>query len=152
MGSAQLIGELSLLSYRVNAGIKALDKEFFDNLVIFRNSHSQSRKAIQALSHIDPLLLESRELIFNVQLHDHFDQQDPRRGMAVFAVFGEFHGGALRYKDLNYRHPFHAGDMVFIRGRMVKHGVEKFTGQRISIPHFTHTSCWASLGLKHLVD
>lgn len=152
MDSTRLLMELSLLSQRVNAGLEVLDKEFFDNLHIFRQQHIKSQPGIEALSHIDPLLPEGRELIFNVRLLSHFDHQDPKKSLASFAVFGEFEGGAIRYNALRYRHSFRCGDMVWIRGRMVEHEIEEFTGQRISIPHFTHTSSWKSLGLGHLVD
>jgi len=35
------------------------------------------------------------------------------------------------------------GDIVFLKGRVVRHLIEDWTGgQRISVPHFTHTSTW----------
>jgi hypothetical protein len=39
------------------------------------------------------------------------------------------------------------GDIILIRGRVVPHLIEPWTdGQRIAIPHFTHSSLWRAAG------
>jgi hypothetical protein len=152
MATSDLVRELSLLSHRVNTCIKVGDPIYYSNLLEFRRRHCNTHAAIEAYGTIDPLLMEGRELLYNVRLPTHTDRQDPRRSMAVFTVFGDFTGGYLLYPSLGFRVRFDAGDVNSLRGRIVHHEVEDFEGQRISIPHFTHTSCWRSVSMAELVD
>jgi len=152
MQSCNLISELELLAHRINSCIKVADPEFYQHLLEFREKHKDAQVGTKALSSIDPLLFENRELLYNVRLTRHVDSQDPRRSLAAFAVFGKFTGGYMRYASLGVRVRAQAGDMNLLRGRMVPHEIEEFEGQRISIPHFTHSSCWKSVGMLHLVD
>ncbi len=152
MCTCTLLNELGLLAHRVNACIKFADPKFHRDLQVFREKHLKSQAAIEAIASIDPLLVEGREILYNVRLSEHTDRQDPRRSLAAFTVFGEFQGGYVLYRTLGIRVRFKAGDVNLLRGRVVPHEIEPFTGQRISIPHFTHTSCWKSVGLESLVD
>ena len=152
MGTCKLVDELSLLAHRVNACFKSVDPDFYQNLLVFREKHLESQVAIKAISSIDPLLVEGREILYNVRLHEHTDSQDPLRGMAAFSVFGDFEGGYLFYRLLGIRLHFKSGDINLLRSRVIPHEVEHFTGQRISIPHYTHTSCWRALGQEKLVS
>ena len=151
-GTTNLVKELELLAHRVNSCYKHAVPEFYKALQVFHKKHTESCAGIEAMTSIDPLLVEGRELLYNVQLAKHLDRQDPIRSMAAFAVFGDFQGGYLRCEDLGYRMRFRPGDLILLRGRVVAHEIEAFTGQRISIPHFTHTSCWRALGLESLVN
>ena len=57
------------------------------------------------------------------------------------------------FPQLNLRVCLLPGDFVLIRGRVLEHMIEEWDGgQRISIPHFTHTSLWRDCGLEDLVD
>jgi hypothetical protein len=152
MGTCNLLAELELLAHRVNACIKFTDRELYENLLVFRQKHLKAQKAIEAISSIDPLLYKGRELLYNVRLSEHIDGQDPRRSLSAFSVFGEFRGGYLSYRALGIRVRFRPGDMNLLRGRVVPHEVEPFVGQRIAIPHFTHTSCWRALDMEELVN
>jgi hypothetical protein len=151
-GTCTLIRELGLLSHRVNACFKYLVPKYHASLLKFREEHSKSQSGIEVIASIDPLLVEGRELLYNVRLPEHTDRQDPRKSMAAFTVFGEFQGGYVLYRTLGFRVRFGAGDFNLLRGRVVPHEIEAFAGQRIAIPHFTHTSCWRALGMESLVD
>jgi hypothetical protein len=35
---------------------------------------------------------------------------------------------------------------VALRGRVVPHEIEEWVGQRITMPHFTHSSVWRAMG------
>ena len=152
MGTCNLVKELHLLAHRVNSCFKYADPKFYHDLLLFREKHLQSQAAIEAIASIDPLLVEGRELLYNVRLSEHVNSQDPFRSLAAFSVFGEFQGGYLSYRTLGIRVRFRPGDFNLLRGRVVCHEIEPFSGQRISVPHFTHTSCWKSVGLESLVS
>jgi hypothetical protein len=106
-----------------------------------------------ALHKIDPLLMEGREFLFNTKKDVHTDIHDPPLGWAILAALGSFKGGPVRLPDLGYRVRLEPGDMVCIRGKVLRHKIEGFTGgPRINVPHFTHSSVWATYHLEHLVD
>lgn len=91
-------------------------------------------------------------MLYNVRMEEHVDSQDPQRSYAILAVFGDFQGGYLVYRTLGVRVRFQPGDFQLLKGKVVPHEIEPFTGQRISVPHFTHLSCWKSVGLEDLVE
>ena len=68
MGTADLLKNLSLLSHQVNSSLKHAVPDFYANLLVFQKAHIQSKSAIKAIVHIDPLLMDGRELLYNVRL------------------------------------------------------------------------------------
>jgi hypothetical protein len=150
--SIRLVEELELLSHRVNASIQFSDPEYYDKLNTFRQAHLESQPAIKLIASMDPLLPENRALLYNTRLNMHNDTKDPKGSLSVFTAFGEFEGGQIHYRDLGIKARFDAGDFNLARGRVAFHEIEPFSGQRISIPHFSHTSCWRALGLASLVN
>lgn len=107
---------------------------------------------VKALKEIDISLLEGREIIFNREIAEHTDSADPQLGWAVLFALGNFQGGDLLVDSLGLRIRLQPGDLIFLRGRVLKHRIDKFTGgQRISIPHFTHTSLWKAAGMEEAV-
>jgi hypothetical protein len=75
-------------------------------------------------------------------------------GYAGLYAAGDFKtGGHVFFPRLRLRVRLLPGDFILIRGRVLEHEIEAFDGgQRISIPHFTHTSLWRDCGLADLVD
>jgi hypothetical protein len=69
------------------------------------------------------------------------DTKDLKGSLSVFTVFSKFKEGQIHYAYLGIKARFNAGDFNLARGKVAYHEIESFTGQRISIPHFTHTSC-----------
>ena len=106
----------------------------------------------KGLNAVDPLLLEGREILFNRKSGLHNDQSDPHLAWAILLALGNFKGGYIRVPALGLRARLEPGDAIFIRGRVLKHEIEAWSGgQRISIPHFTHTSVWRAAGMVNEV-
>jgi len=103
----------------------------------------------QAIGAIDPILYEGRAIMFNRQTPKHVDRLDPLRSWAALLVLGAFQGGTMYIERLQLRLRYLPGDMIFIRGAILPHEVEAFSGgQRISIAHFTHQSLWKEFNME----
>jgi hypothetical protein len=152
--TSQLYRELELLSKKVNEAIRLIDPVFFDALMQLQEVATGKHASLAAWTSVDPLLFEGRELLFNRISGRHRDKQDPKLGYAGLYAAGNFKtGGQIFFPELRLRVRLLPGDFVLVRGRVLVHEVEGFGGgQRISIPHFTHTSLWRDCGLAHLVD
>lgn len=152
--TARLWKSLETLSWHINEGIRLLDQPLYDGLTLLRQRSEDRHPILKALNHIDPLLLEGREIYFNRQSGLHTDSHDPPKGFAVLTVAGgPFTGGYLRVPQLRVRLRLHPGDLIYLRGRILKHEIEPWEGgTRIAMPHFTHTSLWREAGLEHLVS
>jgi hypothetical protein len=75
------------------------------------------------------------------------DIQDPPLSWAVLVAFEDFTGGGVYIESLGLRIRYRPGDCIAIRGRVVPHEVmDDYQGQRISIPHFTHSDAWKAVG------
>lgn len=100
-----------------------------------------------ALAAIDPLIYEGREILFNRVSPEHTDRLDPEYGWAVLCAFGNNDPVQFNLPQLNLNISFKPGDMIAIRGRGLKHRTSRWNaGQRIVIPHFTHSKVWNSFG------
>ena len=145
---------LEPLSRKINAGLKIVDCEFFDNISHLQEVACKKHASLRLWQGVDPLLFEGRELLYNRCSGPHKDSQDPPLGYAVLFTAGTYtSGGSLVVKKLKLRIRLLPGDAIFLRGRVLEHEIEPWDGgQRISIPHFTHTSLWRDLGLEYLVD
>lgn len=152
--TCELFGELANLSHRVNEAVKQIDGKFHSDLSTLRKRSEKQHAILKGLNSLDPLLFEGRELLFNRRSGVHTDQQDPILGYAGLFAAGDFtKGGFLVFPELGpLRLRLLPGDFALARGRVLKHSVEDWEGgQRIGIPHFTHTALWRSCGLEHCV-
>ncbi|KIL56279.1 hypothetical protein M378DRAFT_17219 [Amanita muscaria Koide BX008] len=151
--SCELFKSLDLVSYRVNSLLKFVDPQFHANLTLLREAMERKHAVSKCMNAVDPLLYEGREILYNRISGLHFDTQDPKLAYAALLTAGQFQGGYVSIPLLKLRIRLEPGDMIFIRGRVLEHSIEEWEGgQRISVPHFTHTSMWRSCGLGHLVD
>jgi hypothetical protein len=151
--TCELFKSLELVSHRINSILEIVDPQFHANLKRLRTAMEQKHAIAESMNAIDPLLFEGREVLFNRKSGLHRDKQDPKLAYAVLLVAGSFKGGYISIPLLKLRIRLEPGDLVLIRGRVLEHEIEEWEGQqRISIPHFTHTSLWRSCGLEHLVD
>jgi hypothetical protein len=99
------------------------------------------------LCQLDPLIYEGRELLWNRSSGLHTDSQDPPLGWAILAAFGDFTDGVIELPNLGLKIRYGPGDVVAIRGKVIPHEVpDTYKGQRISIPHFTHSTTWRAVG------
>lgn len=153
-GSCKILRTLEHLSTRINEVTRIADPVFYNNLLRLRAAVEKKHAVAECFNSIDPLAYEGREILFNRMSGIHTDSQDPHLAYAGLKIAGDFtSGGQLEIPDLDLRLRMLPGDFALIRGRVLKHGILPWDGgQRICIPHFTHTSLWRSVGLAHLVD
>jgi hypothetical protein len=144
--TSQLVKDLAILSHRVNAVLEFADPQHYEDLKAVHKELCERSPAYKALNTIDPLLYPCREILFNRLSGLHRDSQDPHLAWAVLAALGNFVGGDVYIPHLRLQIRLQPGDIVIVRGRVVPHQILMFTGQRISIPHFTHSSIWRMLG------
>lgn len=141
--TCKLYKELTSLSRRVNEAVKIADPIFHKQLSELREQVEAHEALADAMNKIDPLLFEGREIIFNRLSDYHRDSQDPQLGFVALYAAGDFKGGLLDLPELKLKVRLEPGDLVLFRGRVLRHRIGEWdNGQRISIPHFTHTSLW----------
>jgi hypothetical protein len=140
------VAEMKGLSLLVNTILEKIDKNQFEALKSLHTKICQLYPAVEAISSIDPLLMEGRAIMFNRKTPPHKDRLDPLRSWATMITFGDFTEGGDCYIDrLRLRIRYLPGDAIIIRGRILEHEVKDWgPGQRISIAHFTHSSLWKS--------
>ena len=143
--TSQIVKDLAILSHRVNAILEFADPQHYENVKALHKELCERSSAYQALSAIDPLLYQGREILFNRISGLHRDTQDPPLAWAILAALGNFVGGDVYIPHLRLRMRLQPGDIIILRGRVLPHEILMFTGQRISIPHFTHSSVWRTL-------
>jgi len=143
------VAEMKSLSLVVNAVLEKIDKNQFEALKSLHTKICRRYPLVQAMSSIDPLIMEGRAIMYNRKTPSHTDRLDPFRAWATMITFGNFTEGGECYIDrLRLRIRYLPGDAIIIRGRILPHEVEEWgPGQRISIAHFTHTSLWNSEGM-----
>ena len=139
-----LILALTLLSHRVNVLTRTLDPDHYYDAVELKEQLCQMYPGYKAISMLDNLVYDGREILWNVRSEMHTDQQDPVFGWAILCIFGgDYEGGEIYLPNVGLRMRMQPGDIVFVKGRVIRHLIEDWTGgQRISVPHFTHTSTW----------
>jgi hypothetical protein len=77
----------------------------------------------------DILVYDGLEVLWNVWSQLHCDQQDPIFSCAALCIFGgTFTGGMLYMPNVGLRVHMQPGDIIFIKGRVVRHCVEEWTG------------------------
>jgi hypothetical protein len=152
--TAELYREFDLLLKKINETISLVDPSFFSALSQLSEVSKAKHSSLAIWASIDPLLMEGRELLFNHRSGRHRDSQDPPLAYAGLYVAGNFtSGGSLYFRQLNLQVRLLPGDFVLLRGRVLEHEIESWEGgQRIGIPHFTHTSLWRDCQLDHLVE
>jgi hypothetical protein len=152
--TAELYREFDLLSKKINETISLVDPSFFSALSQLSEVSKAKHSLLAVWASIDPLLMEGRELLFNRRSGRHRDSQDPPLAYAGLYAAGNFtSGGSLYFRQLNLWVRLLPGDFVLLRGRVLEHEIESWEGgQRIGIPHFTHTSLWRDCQLDHLVE
>ena len=141
--TCQFAANMSLLSHRVNVLMRTLDPTHYHDAEELKKRLSKMYPGYGAIAHLDKLVYDGREVLWNVLSDLHTDRQDPVFGWAILCTFGDFKGGHIYLPNLGLRMRMQPGDIVFIKGRVLRHKVEEWTGgQRICVPHFTHTSVW----------
>jgi hypothetical protein len=149
--SFQALSDLNLLSHQVNEALRFLDPHFH-NLLCELRKETLKESFTRGYGAVDCSLQNGREILFNKESEEHVDQNDPQYGWAVLVALGSFTGGDFSARELGITTRFLPGDMVLVRGRVIKHAIGPFTGQRISVPYFTHSSVWEAFDMLPLVS
>lgn len=77
--------------------------------------------------------------IFNRATPSHYDVSDPVDGMSLLlALAREMEGGDLVIPVLGVRMAYNSGTVVAFRGKLFRHEVEEFEGERICVASFVH--------------
>ena len=150
--TANLYHKFDLLSKKINEAIELINPVFFAALTELHKRTIAKHPSLAAWSAVDCLLFKGHEL-FNRLSGRHRDSQDPPLAYAgLYAADNFTSGGYVYFHQFNLRVRLLPGDFLLIRGRVLNHEIEVWEGgQRIGIPHFTHTSLWHNCGLEHLV-
>lgn len=149
VATTQFYQNINPLSYRVNEATAILDPVFHTKLLRVKQLAQEKYAFIAGINTVDTLNLEGRELLFNRLSGPHLDSQDPHLAWAALFAAGAFTGGEIYFPQLNLTVRLSPGDAVWVRGRVVVHQILPWAGgQRISIPHFTHTSFWREFGME----
>jgi len=140
----RLFKRLTLLSHRVNVLTRTLDPDHYQDAEELKRRLREMYPGYDSICMLDNLVYDGREILWNVRSEIHTDRQDPIFGWAILCVFGgNYEGGEIYLPNVGLRMRMQPGDIVFLKGRVVRHLIEDWTGgQRISVPHFTHTSTW----------
>lgn len=133
----------------MNAFLYHGDRLHYDDAFALRKKALNSIASQNALCAIDPLVYDGREILFNKVSELHTDSQDPPYGWAVLTAFGTNTPVTVSIPALNLRMSFKPGDMIALRGRVLQHETSAWdSGQRIVIPHFTHSRSWRAFGIE----
>lgn len=144
--------QLSPIGHRANEFLRFIDLKHFRKAQKLRKKVETMFPWTKAFGVVDPCVYEGKEILLNVQSLLHTDRFDPQYSWSIIYCAGSHTGGYLYLPHLGLRIRMLPGDMVMIRGRVLKHMVEKWSGgQRISIPHFTHSSVWRMMKMDAMV-
>lgn len=147
--TTELTRRLAIVALRVNHVLKYGDPEHFKAAKELREKARRVLPIYNNLSTEDPLVYEGREVLWNRGSGLHVDKHDPQRSYAILTAFGDFKGGHIRIPHLGLRVRLQPGDCIAFRGRVLPHESEDWNeGQRISIPHFTHSKLWRSMKME----
>lgn len=99
---------------------------------------------LRGINALDPSYWQGRVILFNRQTPCHRDTRNPPAEWTPLHAAGSFtEGGSLFIHELNLRLRYLPGDLIFLRGCLLSHSVEPWSGgQRISAAYFSHESFW----------
>jgi hypothetical protein len=144
LASTTTLFDLRVISQRINNVLKLLDPAAASQYEELRDTAMEELDYLKAMCTLDKSLWQNRMMLFNLQTPPHHDTKIPPSEWTPLHVAGTFkQGGCLYVHQLKLRLRYLPGDLIFIRGRLLQHSVEKWgPGQRISLVYFTHESVW----------
>jgi hypothetical protein len=142
--SAKALSELSVSAQRLNNVLEQVDPGAAAQYSELRKRAENSLPYLRCLNSEDPSLWQGRMFHFNLLAPPHYDTRNPAAEWTPLHAAGDFsRGGCLFVHNLNLRLRYLPGDLIFFRGRLLKHSVEEWgAGQRISVVYFTHETLW----------
>ena len=138
------------VSERLNGVLRFLDKGAADQYQHLRDVSARDQEYLQGFHAMDPSYWPGRVILFNRQTPPHYDARNPPAEWTAMHAGGGFaEGGELFVHELKLCVRYLPGDLIFIRGRFLKHSVLPWSGgQRISAVYFSHENFWKYFGLR----
>lgn len=140
--TCHIVKLLEIVSHRINVALEHADPDHYIEAWALKDLVYKARSSYATLAGWNVLIYKGREILYNQMSSRHTNSQDPHLGWAVLTTFGFHKGGHLYLPHLGLPVRLEPGDVVVLRGCVVPHEIEEWVGQRISIPHFTHSSMW----------
>jgi hypothetical protein len=136
--------QLRPVFHRVNVLLRTVDPTHYRDAEELKHCLMEIHPGYAAMAGNDNMTYDGMEILWNVLSQLHNDKQDPIFGWALITILGgPFTGGELYLPNLGLRVRMQPGDIIFLRGRVLRHlTMDWVGGQRVSIPIFTHTSTW----------
>jgi len=149
VGSTKALSAFKMLSKRLNWVLDILDPRAAEQYKTLQKVSMEKLEYLQGFNAINQSYWQGRIILYNRQTPPHRDTRNPPLEWTPLHAGGEFtEGGALFIEELKLRLRYLPGDLIFIRGRLLTHSVEPWSGgQRISAVYFTHDAFWKSLNL-----
>lgn len=138
------LSEFRILTKRLNGVLDLLDKGVADQYRNLRTVSMGEMQYLQGINTLDPSYWQGRVILFNCQTPRHRDiRNPPAKWTPLHAAGGFTEGGSLFIHELNLRLWYLLGDLIFLRGSLLSHSVEPWSGgQRISAAYFSHELFW----------
>lgn len=145
------LSEFGILTSRLNMVLELLDKGAADQYETLRAVSMDKMEYLRCINALDPSYWSGRVILFNRQTPLHRDTRNPPAEWTPLHAAGSFtNGGSLFIHELNLRLRYLPGDLILLRGCVLSHSVEPWSGgQRISAAYFTHECFWKYFG-QHL--
>jgi len=136
--------EFRVTTRRLNGVLDILDEDAADQYKRLRAVAAEEMDYLRAIDTLDPSYWQGRVILFNRQTPRHRDTRNPPAEWTPLHAAGNFTGGgSLFIHELNLRLRYLPGDLIFLRGSLLSHSVEPWSGgQRISVAYFSHESFW----------
>ncbi|KAF8576319.1 hypothetical protein K439DRAFT_1367617 [Ramaria rubella] len=149
--SCALLKDLSGLSQAIHLVFEIVDPPQHTAHEQLLKTISDQYPAIKVLVDLDPKMVwQARSIMYNRQTPLHRDSKDPIGGWEALLALGKFTGGGFFFiPRLNLKIRYGPGDLILLRGGLLKHEVEAWeNGQRVSIAYYTHKDTWVVAGLE----
>ncbi|KAF8607737.1 hypothetical protein BDV93DRAFT_519756 [Ceratobasidium sp. AG-I] len=105
--------------------------------------------AAKTMATHDPSVLSGRSYIYCRATPAHYDNKESPWGWSPLVVMGDCTEGSMAIPKLGIKFRYIPGAMVFVRGRLLEHGVVDWTkGTRYCVAHFNHTTEWKHTGIE----
>lgn len=144
------LSEFRVLTGRLNRVLELLDEEAAKQYEHLRTIATGGMEYLRAINTLDPSYWQGRVILFNRQTPCHRDTRNPPAEWTPLHAAGCFtKGGSLFIHELNLRLRYLPGDLILLRGCLLSHSVEPWSGgQRISTAYFSHESFWRYFGQR----
>lgn len=123
------LSEFRILTKRLNGVLDLLDEGAADQYRNLRTVSMGEMQYLRGINTLDPSYWQGRVILFNRQTPRHRDIRNPPAEWTPLHAAGGFtEGGSLFIHELNLRLRYLPGDLIFLRGSLLSHSVEPWSG------------------------